>query len=67
MQIEESLDDLEKMNVTVLGTTGCGSPELANIHRENSSLRLIIYILIIWDTQLKITEVSPTSLLKKIK
>ena len=31
------------MNVTVLGTTGCGSPELANIHRENSSLRLMIY------------------------
>ena len=33
------MDVLENMDVTVLGTTGCGSPELANIHRDNSRIR----------------------------
>ena len=44
-QIEETLDVLEKMDVTVLGTTGCGNPELANIHRDNSRIRLEISII----------------------
>ncbi|KAL5267206.1 hypothetical protein ACHWQZ_G004300 [Mnemiopsis leidyi] len=42
-KIEESLDVLENMDVTVLGTTGCGSPELANIHRDNSRIRFSAY------------------------
>ena len=44
LQIEESLDILEKMDVTVLGTTGCGSPELANIHRDSSRLKFVTSI-----------------------
>eukprot|EP00116_Pleurobrachia_bachei_P001204 sb/3461466/ len=42
-QIAESLKELEKMNVTVLGTTGYGSHELANIHRDASKIRFSAY------------------------